>query len=82
MLKKDIILWQRSWRRMAFEIIFPMLIFVVISIIRIKIPIKTSQNPTNLARYAVPLSAFPSPDLVGIPWWKEDAEDLKGLAGS
>ena len=38
MLKKDYLLWVRTWRRMLFEIAFPALIFVVLAVIRDNIP--------------------------------------------
>ena len=61
---------------MAFEIIFPILIFVVISIIRKHIPIKISDANRDLTRYMVPLSPLATPDKVGISGWKDDKETV------
>ena len=59
---------------MAFEIVFPVFIFIVIALIRISIPVKTSDAHRNLTRYMVPLSPLSTPDSAGIPWWKDDEE--------
>ena len=80
MLRKDIILWFRSWRRMAFEIVFPVFVFIVIAIIRISIPIKSNESHQNLSRYMVPLSPLPTPDSAGVPWWKDEEEVVPGEA--
>ena len=76
MLKKDIILWTRSWRRMAFEIVFPILIFVVIAVIRKHIPVKISDSHNDLTRYIAPLSPLATPERVGISGWKDDNETV------
>jgi len=44
MLKKDALLWVRNWRRMTFEVIFPVLVFIIIAIIRKYIPVKVEEN--------------------------------------
>lgn len=42
MIKKDYLLWIRTWRRMAFEIVFPMAIFVVFSLVRWAVPVEST----------------------------------------
>ena len=71
MLKKDALLWIRSWRRMAFEIFFPVMIFVVIAIIRINIPIQIEVSNQMLENHMIPLSSLPTPERIGIAGWSD-----------
>jgi hypothetical protein len=71
MLKKDALLWIRSWRRMAFEIAFPMFVFFIIAAIRKFIP-SQKENGTHLGYQTVSIGPFARPERVGIAGWKND----------
>lgn len=65
-LKRDLIVWKRSWRRMAFEIIFPTAIVVVMIAIRLSIPVHTEEYKRSLKWYSCSLEALSRPERMGM----------------
>lgn len=66
MLKKDFINWRRNYRRSIMEIVFPMLVFVVLSAIRLSI--QPSQQPygRDIERHSAILMPMPDGARMGL----------------
>ena len=60
MLKKDFINWRRNYKRSIMEIVFPVLIFVVLSAIRMGIKPSTKSYGRDYERHSAIL--MPQPD--------------------
>jgi len=51
MLRKEYITWQRNYKRSAFEILFPVIVFIVLAIIRVYISPSTYPFERNVERH-------------------------------
>ena len=65
-LKRDFIIWKRSWRRMAFEILFPTVIVVIMIAIRLSIPVNIEEYKRSLKWYSCSLEALSRPERMGL----------------
>jgi hypothetical protein len=72
MLRKDYLLWIRTWRRMLIEVLLPITIFLILVIIRKNIPVKTTPLGRDLTRYMVSLGPFANPERLGLGGWESE----------
>lgn len=77
MLRKDYLLWVRTWRRMSVEILFPVLIFVVLAVIRSTIPVKKLSVDRDLTRYMTSLGPLAQPERMGVGSWESEEQLFK-----
>lgn len=66
MLKKEYITWRRNYKRSMFEILFPMIVFIILAIIRLSI--SKSQYPfeRNVERHMLQIGPMPNSVRMGL----------------
>jgi hypothetical protein len=78
MLRKERISWIRHYKRSLAEVIFPCLIFFVLSQVRDHMPIIKREFNTDLMRWANTIFPFPNPSRYGSK--ETDLKDIVAAA--
>ena len=84
MMRKERISWIRHWKRSIAEVIFPCIIYFVLSQVRDHMPIIRREFNTDLMRWANTIFPFPNPSRYGGKATEEDQEsyDLREMVSA
>ena len=66
MLKKEYITWRRNYKRSMLEILFPMIVFAILAIIRVNISKSTYPFESNVERHMVQVGPMPNSVRMGL----------------
>jgi hypothetical protein len=79
MLRKEYITWQRNYKRSAFEIAFPVIIFIVLAIIRVYISPTSYPFERNVERHMLQIGPMPNSVRMGLHHNDSQQEMLQSI---